>query len=491
MRTESAPVPAGLPRLVVAGLSGESGKTLVSLALLLEARRRGIPAGAFKKGPDYIDAAWLAWASGAPARNLDSYLMGFQTAAQSFARNGATAGLNVLEGNRGLYDGADTRGTHSTAELAKALQAPVVLVLNATKITRTAAALVLGCQHLDPAADIAAVVINQVSGPRHERVIREAIESACHIPVAGAIPRAGGDAILPSRHLGLITPAEHPACGPLAQRLSDLVGRYLNFDLLLEIAQRAAALDVAPIPVSYSRSGRGLKIGYLRDSAFCFYYPENLEALEHAGVELVPISGLQAAALPCDLDALYIGGGFPETHAAALAANGPLLASIREAAQLGLPVYAECGGLMYLSRALTWRGRRYPMAGVLPLEVDVCEAPQGHGYADLLVDHSNPFFATGMRLKGHEFHYSKIVAASGDWATACAVVRGTGCYAGRDAIVRNHVWASYTHLHALATPEWAAGMVRAARAHSLGRQRLDRDLVDQSHQLVGVEGFLD
>ena len=197
MIVESAATMAGLPRLVVAGLSGESGKTLVSLALLLEAGRRGIPVRAFKKGPDYIDSAWLEWASHKPARNLDTYLMGFERVVDSFASNAVPGGFNLVEGNRGLYDGADARGTHSTAELAKALRAPVVLVVNATKVTRTAAALVLGCQRLDPDVRIAGVVVNQVGGARHERIVREAIESVCGIPVLGVIPRAGAGMLLP------------------------------------------------------------------------------------------------------------------------------------------------------------------------------------------------------------------------------------------------------------------------------------------------------
>ena len=229
MSVESAATMADLPRLVVAGLSGESGKTLVSLALLLEAGRRGISVRAFKKGPDYIDSAWLEWASHKPARNLDTYLMGFERVVESFASNAVPDGFNLVEGNRGLYDGADARGTHSTAELAKALQAPVVLVVNATKVTRTAAAWVLGCQRLDLDVRIAGVVVNQVSGVRHERIVREAIESTCNVPVLGVVPRVSADVLLPSRHLGLVTPREHPTPRPLGSELVGLGGRPSGF----------------------------------------------------------------------------------------------------------------------------------------------------------------------------------------------------------------------------------------------------------------------
>jgi cobyrinic acid a,c-diamide synthase len=453
---------SGFARLVVAGLSGESGKTLVSLALLLEAQRRGIRTGAFKKGPDYIDAAWLAWASQHPAHNLDTYLMGFEAAAASFARYAIDPGLNVIEGNRGLYDGSDARGTHSTAELAKALAVPVILVVNVTKITRTAAALVLGCQKLDPEVPIAGVVLNHVVGARHESVIRQAIESACGLPVLGAIPRNTSADLLPSRHLGLVTPQEHPGTDALADNLLAFVQGHLDVGRLLAIAGSAPPLARAPAVAPLVPEE--LTIGYLHDSAFCFYYPENLDALRAAGATLVPISPLSASQVPADLDGLYIGGGFPETHAGRLAENRSFLASLRQQAEAGLPIYAECGGLMLLARAIAWQGTQYPMAAVLPIAVEVLPTPQGHGYVEMTVDGPNAFFPAGTRLRGHEFHYSRIVCQGAMPSTACAVSRGVGCSNGRDAIVTGKVWAAYTHLHAIATPAWAPAFVRACGA---------------------------
>jgi cobyrinic acid a,c-diamide synthase len=290
------------------------------------------------------------------------------------------------------------------------------------------------------------------------------VESDCGIPVLGVIPKASPGVLLSTRHLGLITPREHAEHESLSRNLLDSVARYLEFDLLLEIARRADPIEIPPVPEPRASTASGLTIGYLTDSAFSFYYPENLEALRAAGAELAPISALASTALPDDLDALYIGGGFPETHAQALSENFGFLASIRHAALAGLPVYAECGGLMLLSRALSWRGVRYPMTGVLPFEVEVSDAPQGHGYSELLVDTANPFFPVGTHLKGHEFHYSRIVPDGGTPPTACAVLRGTGCFARRDAVLAGNVYAAYTHLHALATPEWARGMIGAARA---------------------------
>jgi len=452
-----------LPRLVIAGLSGESGKTLVSLALLLEARRRNISVRAFKKGPDYIDAAWLGWASQEPARNLDSYLMGFPRAVDSFVRHAVDSGLNLVEGNRGLYDGVDARGTDSTAELAKSLRAPVLLVIDATKITRTAAALVLGCQRLDPDVWLAGVILNQVAGARHESVIREAVESVCGVPVVGAIPRDSSGALLPSRHLGLVTPQEHPDPDSLARHLLALIDGHVDVDRLLEISRLAPPLASSlPSPMKPA-SATGRTVGYFNDSAFCFYYPENLDALRAAGAELAAISPLTAAALPPHLDALYIGGGFPETHARRISENSGFLASLRRRAGEGLPIYAECGGLMLLSRAIHWQGTKFPMAAILPFEVEVAPRPQGHGYTELHVDRSNPFFPIGTRLRGHEFHYSRIVLDGDAPPTACSVSRGVGCFSGRDAVLQDNVWATYTHLHALATPEWAQGLLGALR----------------------------
>jgi cobyrinic acid a,c-diamide synthase len=259
-----------LPRLVIAGISGDSGKTLLSLGLLLALRDRGVPTGAFKKGPDYIDAAWLSWASGGPARNLDTFLMGFQTALAAFLRRALSGGFNLIEGNRGLFDGVDAEGTHSTAALAKILRAPVLLVLSATKVTRTAAAWVLGSQKLDPAVHIAGVVLNRVNGARHEKMLRESIESTCGIPVVGALPVVESDILLPERHLGLVTPSEHPEIGRLAESLRGLVEGHVDVERVLALAHEAPSLEVPPGDTVQPAEGKGLCVGYLRDSAFTF-----------------------------------------------------------------------------------------------------------------------------------------------------------------------------------------------------------------------------
>ncbi len=454
------------PRVVIAGTGGDSGKTLVSLSLLLAWRRQGHRVAAFKKGPDYIDRAWLAWASDMEARNLDSYLLPTSTLLGSFGTAAAGARVSVVEGNRGLHDGMDGEGTYSTAELAKLLGAPVVLVLDATKTTRTAAAVALGCQHLDPGCNIAGVILNRVSGERHERVIREAVARATGLPVLGAIPRRRELAsLLPDRHLGLVTPGEHPDAEGLRAGLEEL-GSHLDLQGLLAVADSAPPIE----RVGERRSHRQelpearVRIGLMRDVAFSFYYPENLAALERAGAELVSISATRDARLP-QVDALFIGGGFPETQADALEENASMRRAVREASAGGLPIYAECGGLMYLAESFTWRGRTYEMAGVFPLRLAVEERPQGHGYMEVETEGASPFFPAGARLRGHEFHYSRVLdpGALETIPTLYRVLRGTGLGQGRDGLRRGNTLASYLHLHGLGAPGWAEGLVAAAR----------------------------
>jgi cobyrinic acid a,c-diamide synthase len=466
--------PPALPRLVVGGLSGDSGKTMVSLGLLLLARQFGTSAKVFKKGPDYIDAAWLSWAAGSPARNLDTYLTGKERTAQMFLANAVPDGLNLIEGNRGLFDGVDPHGTHSTAELAKLLNAPVLLVVNAAKVTHTVAALVMGCMKFDRQVRIGGVILNHVSGCRHETVLRESLECECGIPVLGVLPNIEVGALLPNRHLGLITPQEHADINLLREKILAAARGCIDIRRVLDLARSVPSLTGCSRKGALTEHGLGLKIAYLKDSAFSFYYAENLEALESSGAQICPISALTASTLPEHLDALYIGGGFPETHARALSHNVSFLASIRDYALKGLPVYAECGGLMLLAQAIRWKGMKFRMAGLLPLEVEVYAKPQGHGYVELLVDSPNPYYPVGLKIRGHEFHYSRITEANSLPATACSVQRGTGCSGGRDGIIAGNVWASYTHVHAAATCEWARGFLALARRHRSQRSNAQR-----------------
>jgi cobyrinic acid a,c-diamide synthase len=461
--------------LVAAGAGGDSGKTLVSLGLAAVWRRAGLDVRAFKKGPDYIDAAWLTRAAGRPARNLDAWIMGEDTVRRSFARHAATGDVSLVEGNRGLFDGLD--GT-STAALAHLLGAPVLLVLDITKTTRTAAAFVAGCRALDPGLTLAGVVLNRVGGPRHLREARRAVEKDAGVRVVGAIPKLKGANLLPDRHLGLVPPEEHDRMAEVVDRLGDVIRENVDTEVLLDLARTRTAAPVAPdrdrrAPQATEAEGNRARIGVFRDAAFTFYYPENLEALEDAGAELVPISALEDPGLP-PVDLLYIGGGFPETHAGVLSENGAMLRSVKQAVGEGLPVYAECGGLIYLSRSVRHKGRTYPLAGVLDTDTEVMGMPQGHGYVEAVVDRPNPFFTQGTRLRGHEFHYGRLAGRLGadpdresEPATALRLERGTGCHSGRDGLVQGCVLASWMHIHALGAPGWADALVRRAKHPAL------------------------
>jgi len=450
----------GLPRIVVAGLAGDTGKTLVSVGLARALGRRGWRIAPFKKGPDFIDAAWLGAAARAPGRNLDSWLMTPPTIVASLGRAGQGADLALVEGNRGLFDGVDARGTHSTAQLAKLLGAPVLLVVNAAKVTRTVAALVLGCKALDPELELAGVVLNRIGTGRQDEVIRRALAVDAGVPVLGSIPRLEG-AGLPGRHLGLVCADEHPAREAALEALGEAVARHVDLEAICERAAAAPSLPATSAAEPGRRGRADVRVGILRDAAFSLYYPENLEALEAAGAELVEISPLADRRLP-PIDALYAGGGFPEEHAAALAANESLRAGLASALAAGLPAWAECGGLMYLARALVRDGREYPMVGALPIAVEHTSRPQAHGYTAATVDRPNPFLPVGTRLLGHEFHHSRVIGRVGG-DTALAVERGVGLGLGRDGLRVGNVLAIYMHVHALGTPGWAPGLVEAAR----------------------------
>jgi cobyrinic acid a,c-diamide synthase len=450
-----------LPRVVVAGLAGSAGKTLVSTGLIRAFKRRGLRVAPFKKGPDYIDPAWLCRAAGYEARSLDTFLMSEDAIIDSL-EGASGADIAVIEGNRGLFDGLDAKGTHSTAELAKRIHAPLVLVIDVSKSTRTIAALVLGCLALDPALSLAGIILNRVGSSRHERIIREAIALVTSVPVLGAIPRLSFDH-LPSRHLGLVMPDEREDRELALDAIGDAIDRSVDVEALHCLAEQAPRIpSQAVVRNQRSLAETPVQIGILKDKAFAFYYPENLAALEAQGAKLVPISPLRDAKLP-KIDALYAGGGYPEEHAAGLAANTQFRAALAARIAEGLPVWAECGGLMYLATALVCKDERYPMVGALPIEIEQTGRHQAHGYVEACVDTENPFLPCGTQLRGHEFHYSRVISDSAPVKTALALRSGVGIGNGRDGIVVGRVFASYLHLFAPGAPTWAPAFVRVAR----------------------------
>jgi len=472
------------PRLVIGALRGSAGKTTLAVALAAALKRRGTTVTPFKKGPDYIDAAWLALAASHPCYNLDTFMMGREQVARSFSCHAPSGAISLIEGNRGLYDGSNPEGEHSTAELAKIIQAPVVLVIDCDKVTRTTAAMVLGCQRFDSDVDIRGVILNKVAGGRHAAVVRRAIEDCCGIPVLGTVPRMA-DIPFSERHLGLIPPQEHDRTRQVLAKAADIAGDFLDVKGLTEIAESAPPWEDLLFPeVLHVREtvDDPVTIGVIRDRAFQFYYPENIEALGTSSARVIEISAISKEKLP-SVDALYIGGGFPETQAGLLADNKAFRRSLREAAERGLPIYAECGGFMFLGESLTVGDKHYPMVGFLPITFGMEKRPQGHGYTVLDVDKENPFFPTGTELRGHEFHYSRILSwKKGEGHRAFRVKRGIGIDGKRDGLCRKNVLATFTHLHALGTREWVEGLVGRARRFCAGRKD---DATPVIHQNAG------
>jgi len=454
--------------LVISAMRGGAGKTTLSLGMAAAWSKQGKKVAPFKKGPDYIDAAWLSLAAGRPCHNLDMFLMGRKEVQHSFWQNGEPAGISLVEGNRGLYDGVDPEGSQSTAELAKLLHAPVILIIDCDKMTRTAAAMVLGCQKLDSGVDLRGVILNRVAGSRQEDVVRMSIEHSCGLPILGSVPRVQ-DFSLPERHLGLIPPQEHFRVEKALGRVREMAEKYLELGRLWEIAGNAVpwapGTGVEEMRYSFPAQKEGVAgpmIGVVKDSAFQFYYPENLQALSHRGARLVEVSAVREKALPA-VDSLYIGGGFPETHARSLAGNTTFRNSLRVAVENGLPVYAECGGLMYLGESLIIDGLKYPMVGALPVSFGMEKRPQGHGYTLLEVERGNPFFPVGSFLRGHEFHYSRVLYwREKEVYFAYRVKRGVGFDGQRDGLCRKNVLASYSHIHARGAEEWADALVKKA-----------------------------
>ncbi len=458
------------PRILIGAFRGGAGKTLVSLGLLASWRSKGKGLSVFKKGPDYIDASWLSFAAGAPCYNLDTYLMGEEGALRSFEARAAGTDVAVVEGNRGLFDGMDVDGQHSSAVLAKLLGLSVFLVVDCTKSTRTVAALIKGCQVLDEDVSIQGVILNRVGTQRHESIVRSSIEKYCDIPVVGAIPRAK-EIQFHERHLGLLPTQEHGAVQETLGAIQDLIEAHVDMDSVLEVAER----DCAAVSVQDSEQDEaqehpresaprfsGVRVGVVRDKAFHFYYPENIEALRDRGAEVVDVEASEDPVLP-DLDALYIGGGFPETQAKALSENQSFRRSLHEAVESGMPVYAECGGAIYLGRGLEWQGHLYPLVDVFPIVYRFHERPQGHGYTLLRVEEENPLFPKGSRLKGHEFHY----AGMQDWEDealrfACRVERGFGFDGSREGLCYKNAYATFSHLHALGESHWADSFLNRA-----------------------------
>lgn len=451
--------PLHLPRIVVSAPHRSSGKTTLSIGLCAALAKSGMVVQPFKKGPDFIDPMWLTAAAGRDCRNLDLFMMGETAILTSFQRGATGADFSLVEGNMGLYDSTDLEGKGSTADMARSLKAPIILVVSTRNLTRSVAPLLLGFQQFEPDIDIAGVILNKVSGPRHESKLRAAIERYTDLEVLGAVRRRPEAGII-QRHLGLKPAREELGAAAVIDTIAAIIADAVDLDRIREIA--AAAPPLAPLQLPELQVPTPtIRLGVAQDQAFTFYYPENFEALQAAGAQLVPFSPLADSELP-EVDGLFIGGGFPEVFMAELEANSRLRGAIRGAIERNMPVYAECGGLMYLSRAMSWQGRSREMVGALPCDIVMHEKPRGHGYMKLEATGAGDWFSQGLKLKGHEFHYSEVVNL-GDVQFAYRVERGSGVDGEHDGILYRNVLASYTHLHSLGSPGWAEGFVDFVR----------------------------
>jgi len=470
-----------VPRLVIGAPHGRSGKTTFTLGLLRAFARQGLAVQPFKKGPDYIDASWHTAAARCTCRNLDSFFMTNYELCKSISNQAIDKSITIIEGAMGLYDGLDLKGSSSTAEIAKVTRSPVLLVVDATRMTRSVAAMVMGYQHFDPDVQIVGVVLNKVAKPRHEKMARASIEEFCKIPVVGAIPK-DINLCIPDRHLGLVTSGEIDETESLLDYFADIICEHVDLKLIQELAQNAPILPrisetSVPNLMKYSIQDKDVtpKIGVIQDAAFSFYYPENLEALQNLGAEVVLINSLIDSQLPWDIDALYIGGGFPEVFAAELDGNKLLRDDIRRAGEMGLPIYAECGGLMYLGRSILLSSQTYKMVGLLPFDTQMEAKPQGHGYTIMEANNDQSWFSENTLIKGHEFHNSRIINLPPDVKFGYNVKRGHGINGQNDGICYRNVFASYNHIHALGSPEWAEGMVKIAISyHRTKRMKSDQ-----------------
>ncbi|MCU7919767.1 MAG: hydrogenobyrinic acid a,c-diamide synthase (glutamine-hydrolyzing) [Candidatus Thiodiazotropha sp. (ex Epidulcina cf. delphinae)] len=450
-----------------------SGKTTLSIGLVRALVEKGILLQPFKKGPDYIDPLWLSAAAGRVCYNLDFYTQSREEILHSYTSNLSGKAMALIEGNKGLFDGLDIEGSNSNAAMAAFLKIPVVLVINCRGMTRGIAPLLLGYQAFDRQIEIAGVILNQVGGARHQSKLIQVVEHYTDIPVLGAV-QADDRLRIAERHLGLIPSNEGSSSEAVIARLAENIRQHIDLQRVIEIAAKS------PLPESRSSEAvhdspppYRLRIGIARDRAFGFYYPDDLDRFRSLGVELVGVDTLKDARLP-EIDGLFLGGGFPETAMEALEANVAMRQAVADYIERGGPVYAECGGLMYLTRTLTWQGKKCSMVGVIPADTLMHDKPQGRGYVRLRDTGRGPWpdlreESSSEVIHAHEFHYSSLVGLEGDQQRfAYEVMRGTGIDGRYDGYVYKNLLASYTHMRSVGGNNWVGRFVAQVNACKQG-----------------------
>lgn len=448
-----------LPRAItIAATRKSSGKTTLSIGLTRALTRRGLTVQTFKKGPDYIDPLWLTLASGRPCYNLDFNTQTANEIKALFAEKSAGADVVIVETNKGLFDGLDVEGADSNAAMVKLLGTPVALVIDTVGMTRGIAPLLLGYQQFDPEVSLAGVILNKTGGPRHLSKLKAAIELYNGLDVLGSLGREDRFSI-DERHLGLTTPGDNDAANEVVDALADMVEAGVDLDELLDNAKPLNSVTSAP-PQHTDSNSADVTIAIARDRAFGFYYPDDLEALEQAGANLVFFDALSDPALP-EADGLFIGGGFPETSLQALSENSALRADIRAHLEAGMPTYAECGGLMYLCERLEWGDQSGEMVGVVPGVAVMNKRPQGRGFARLKATPNSPLVSGTVAV--HEFHYASIRGLPKDMDYAYEVERGHGIDGENDGILIHNTLANFCHFRHTAACRWAEGFVNFVR----------------------------
>lgn len=462
------PLPASLPMkgLLISAAHKSSGKTTISIGLCKALTDQGVTVQPYKKGPDYIDPMWLGRAANRPCYNLDFYTMQRDEILATIHRHSASADISLIEGNKGLYDGLDIEGSNSNAALANLTHTPVVLVIDVQGMTRGIAPLVLGYQAFDPELHIAGIILNQIRGQRHESKLRAVLEHYTEVPVVGAVYHDKSMAIV-ERHLGSVPSNESRDAEDRIAHIGKLIANQVDLDSIREIAAASPQIPKARASIEPTQYTPEVRIAIARDAAFGFYYPDDLEALQNAGAELIPFNTLQDRVLP-DCDGLFLGGGFPETHMAALEANTSLRTSIKNAIDQGLPAYAECGGLMYLARSLRWQDESRDMVGVIPGDITMHARPMGRGYIQLEETSHYPWpggkHDSNSLIPGHEFHYSVLENLPAGQKFAYHVRRGTGINGKSDGLIVKNLLASYTHLRDTSQHHWAKRFIDFVRS---------------------------
>jgi cobyrinic acid a,c-diamide synthase len=448
--------------LVIAGTQSGVGKTTITLGLLAALRRRGLVVQPFKVGPDFIDPGHHTRVAGRVSRNLDGWMLTRETNTALFRRHVRDADVAVVEGVMGLFDGYDgLSDAGSTAQMAKWLGLSVLLVVDARAMARSAAALVHGFADFDPDLTLTGVILNRIGSTAHLEYLRQALESVKSVPCFGGLPR-DQDLAIPERHLGLATTDDHPLGEAYLRHLADWLEVHLDLDGLLATLPPLALSE----ELTLKAAPPTVRIGVARDRAFCFYYPENLELLADSGAELVPFSPLEDRELPNGLHGIYLGGGYPELYAAQLAANSGIRQAVKERAVAGLPIYAECGGLMYLAKEIRdLEGQAHPMAGVFPFTVRMLPRLKALGYREVTLAATGLLGPQGTTIRGHEFHYSEMVGEPIGVPCIYRLTSRKGGEAVAEGYSLRNVLASYVHLHFGSNPDVARNLVESCRVY--------------------------